>query len=344
MRAKHYSRRMQVYYWGIVFVIVLLSFLGVLSLMYVLQRWGIIENLSLLTLACLLTVSTIICGFMSYSVGRRILTPMVKLSRASGEVARGNFSVQIQDSSKMEEVQTTFRNFNAMVKQLDSIATLSNDFVSNVSHEFKTPLNAVEGYATLLQDPGLSQEERQEYLEQILTNTRRLTELVGDILLLAKIENKSLADAYSTFRLDEQIRQSVVLLHEQWAGKGLSFDAELDEVSICACQGLLALVWNNLISNAVKFSHEGGLIELRLLDQTECVVCTVRDHGCGMGPEVQKRIFEKFYQGDPSHRDQVHGLGLPMDKRAFELSEGIIEVESQENQGTAFRVILPKNL
>ncbi len=344
MRAKHYSRRTRVYYWVIVFVVVLLSFLGVLSLMYVLEQWGIIENLSLLTLASLLTVSTIICGFMSYSVGRRILSPMVKLSQASKEVARGNFSVQIHDSSKMEEVQTTFRNFNAMVRQLDSIATLSNDFVSNVSHEFKTPLSAVEGYATLLQDPELTQEEREEYLEQILNNSRRLTELVGDILLLAKIENNSLADAYTTFPLDEQIRQAVVLLQEQWTKKGLSFEAELDEVNICACQGLLGLVWNNLISNAIKFSHEGGLIELRLLDQTECVVCTVRDHGCGMSPEVQKRIFEKFYQGDPSHKGQGHGLGLPMVKRAVELSEGIIEVESQEAQGTTFRVILPKNL
>lgn len=342
MKANSYSLRMKVYYLLIVFIIVLLSFLGVLSLMHYLQTKGIIANLSLLTLVCLLTVSTILCGFMSYAVGRRILTPMVKLSAASKEVARGNYSVQVTDSSKMEEVQTTFRNFNAMVRQLNSISTLSNDFVANVSHEFKTPLTAVEGYAMLLQDPSLSQEEREEYLEQILTNTRRLTNLVGDILLLTKIENKSLADAYSSFRLDEQIRQAVVLLQSQWMKKELSFDAELDEVSICASQDLLTLVWSNLIGNAIKFSPFGGEIELRLLDQTECVVFTIRDHGCGMSQEVQERIFEKFYQGDLSHRDMGHGLGLPMVKGIIELSEGVIEVESQEGQGTLFRVILPK--
>ena len=229
-----------------------------------------------------------------------------------------------------------------MIKQLDSISTLSSDFVSNVSHEFKTPLTAVEGYAMLLQDPTLTEEERQEYIEQILSNVHRLTELVGNILLLSKIENKGLADAYTLFRLDEQIRRSVVLLQSQWLGKKLTFDAELDEISIQASEGLLSHVWDNLIGNAIKFSPEGGLIELRLLEQKECVVFTVRDQGCGMNAEVRDRIFEKFYQGDPSHKAMGHGLGLPMVKRIVELSEGVVEVESQEGHGALFRVILPK--
>lgn len=342
MRANSYSLRMRVYYWLIVFIVVLLSFLGVLSLMHYLQNKEIIEDLSLLTLASLLTVSTVLCGFMSYSVGRRILTPMVKLNAASKEVAKGNYAVRVYDSSKMEEVQTTFRNFNAMVQELGSIATLSNDFAANVSHEFKTPLTAIEGYAMLLQDPTLSREEQEEYVDHILLSTRRLSKLVGDILLLTKLENKSLAEAYSSFRLDEQIRQAVVLLQEQWVKKELTFDAELDEVSICASQGLLTLVWSNLIGNAIKFSPPGGKISLRLLNQTECVVCTVGDEGCGMSREVRERIFEKFYQGDPSHRDMGYGLGLPMVKRIIELSQGVIEVESEEGQGSLFRVILPK--
>lgn len=343
MNRNHYSLRMKLYYWLIVFIVVFLSFLGVLSVMLFLEDQKIVERLSVLTLVCLVTVSTVICGYMSYFVGRRILTPMVKLSAASKEVAKGNYSIRISDSSKMEEVQTTFRNFNAMVKQLDSISTLSNDFVANVSHEFKTPLTAVEGYAMLLQDPTLSEEDRQEYLEHILINTNRLTELVGNILLLSKIENKGLADAYTQFRLDEQIRQAVVLLQSQWMQKELSFDAELDEVSIRASEGLLPHVWSNLLSNAIKFSPRGSHIELRLLEQKECVVFTIRDQGCGMSPEVQSRIFEKFYQGDPSHKGLGHGLGLPMVKRIVELSEGVIEVESQEGQGSLFRVVLPKS-
>lgn len=342
METNRYSLRTRLYYWLIVFVVVLLCLGGVLSIASYLEERQIVRDLSVLTLISLAAVSTVICGFVSYFVGRRILTPMVKLSAASKEVAKGNYAIQVSDSSKMEEVQTTFRNFNAMIKQLDSISTLSNDFVANVSHEFKTPLTAVEGYAMLLQDPGLTEEERQEYLEQILSNVHRLTELVGNILLLSKIENKGLADAYTQFRLDEQIRQSVVLLQNQWLQKKLTIDAELDEVSILASQGLLSHVWGNLLENAIKFSPEGGTLQLRLLEQRECVVFTLRDWGCGMSPQVRERIFEKFYQGEPSHKGMGHGLGLPMVKRIVELSEGVLEVESEEGKGALFRVILPK--
>ena len=342
MEFNRYSLRTRLYYWLIIFIVVLLFFGVVLAVASYLEERQILKDLSVLTLVSLATVSTVICGFVSYFVGRRILTPMVKLSAASKEVAKGNYSIRVSDSSKMEEVQTTFRNFNAMIKQLDSISTLSNDFVANVSHEFKTPLSAVEGYAMLLQDPTLGEEDRQEYLEQILVNVHRLTDLVGNILLLSQIENKGLADAYTHFRLDEQIRQGVVLLQNQWMQKDLTFDAELDEITIRASEGLLSHVWGNLIGNAIKFSPQGGTVELRLLEQTECVVFTVRDHGCGMSPQVQERIFEKFYQGDASHKAMGHGLGLPMVKRIIELSDGVIEVESQENQGALFRVILPK--
>ncbi len=342
MEYNHYSLRTKLYYWLIVFIVVLLSFVGILSLASYLEERKILKNLSVLTLVSLTTVSTVICGFVSYFIGRRILAPMVKLSAASEEVAKGNYSIRVEDSSRMEEVQTTFRNFNAMIKQLDSVSTLSNDFAANVSHEFKTPLTAVEGYAMLLQDPGLTEEERQEYLEQILANVHRLTELVGNILLLSKIENKGLADAYSQFRMDEQIRQAVVLLQGQWIEKDLVIDAELDEVTVRASRELLTHVWSNLIGNAIKFSPQGGTVELRLVEQKECVVFTVRDEGCGMNPEVRERIFEKFFQGDPSHRAMGHGLGLPMVKRIVELSEGVVEVESQEGQGSLFRVILPK--
>ena len=342
MDSNRYSPRMRLYYWLIVFVVVLLSFIGVLSVAYYLEKCEILQDISVLTLVSLAAVSTVICGFVSYFVGRRILTPMVKLSAASREVAKGNYSVRVSDSSKMEEVQTTFRNFNAMIKQLDSISTLSNDFAANVSHEFKTPLTAVEGYAMLLQDPSLGEEERQEYLEQILTNVHRLTKLVGDILLLSRIENKGLADAYSHFRLDEQIRRAVVLLQNQWMPKELVIDGDLDEVTIHASEGLLSHVWENLMSNAIKFSPQGGTLELRLLEQTECVVFTIQDEGCGTSPEVRERIFEKFYQGDTSHKGLGHGLGLSLAKRIVELSDGVIEVESEEGQGTLFRVILPK--
>ena len=337
-----YSKRMRLYYWTIVFIIIFFAFVGVLSIMLLLQHLGVIEKLGFMTLLSLISVATIVCGLVSYYVGQRIVTPMVKLSAASKEVAKGNYTVRVCDSSQLEEVQTTFRHFNAMVGQLNSISTLSNDFVANVSHEFKTPLSTIEGYAMLLQDPSLSEEERRDCIEKILNQTQRLTTLVANILLLSKIESKELADQYTTFRLDEQIRQAVVLAESQWEEKQLVIDAELEEVLIHASEGLLTHVWSNLLENAIKFSPVGGKLELRLFEQKECVVFTLRDWGCGMSEDVQDRIFEKFYQGDPSHKATGNGLGLPMVKRIVDLSQGVIEVESQVEQGSLFRVILPK--
>lgn len=342
MKQRKYSLRMRTYYLLIIFVVVVISFAAVAGALYLLQRLNVIHNLNFSTLLGLLFVSAIAGGLVSFFVGRRLLAPMVKLSNASKEVARGNFRITVEDGSKLEEVQTTFRNFNAMVRELDSISTLSNDFVANVSHEFKTPLTAIEGYAMLLQDSALSQAEREEYLNKILLNIHRLSTLVGNILMLSKIESKSLSEQSTVFRLDEQIRQAVVALEPQWTEKDIGFDAVLDPVSITGCESLLGQVWTNLIGNAIKFSEPGQEIGIHLLEQTECVVVSVTDHGCGMTPEVQKHIFEKFYQGDSSRRSLGNGLGLALVKRIVELSQGVVEVESAPKQGATFRVILPK--
>ncbi len=337
------SPRMRAYYSLIVVIIILFSGAMVTGVLYLLNLLNVSYQLSIITLISIFVVAAVAGGMMSFFVGRRILAPMLKLSKASAEVARGNFSITVSDSSKLEEVQTTFRNFNAMVRELNSISTLSNDFVANVSHEFKTPLTAIEGYAMLLQDPALSQQERGEYLDKILLNIHRLTSLVGSILMLSKIESKSLAEQYTTFRLDEQLRQAVVSLEPAWSEKGLSFDVSLDEVTFCGCESLLTHVWTNLLGNAIKFSPEGGQIRLRLLDQKQCVVVSVTDQGCGMSPEVQARIFEKFYQADSSHKADGNGLGLSLVKRIVELSDGVIEVVSEPGEGSTFRVILPKS-
>ena len=184
------SPRMRTYYILIVAVIVLFSFGAIAGLLYLLEGLGVIPSLGIYTLISLLLVSGITVALMSYFIGRRVLTPLVKLSSASKEVARGNFDVTVSDSSKMEEVQSTFRNFNAMVRELKSISTLSSDFIANVSHEFKTPLSVIEGYAMLLQDDRLTAQEREDYLNKILVNTRRLNTLVGNILMLSKMETK----------------------------------------------------------------------------------------------------------------------------------------------------------
>lgn len=337
-----YSSRMQVYYWLIISVIVFFSFMAVALALFILDRMSGMPHLSLLAFLSILVVFTISVGLTAYYVGRRIMAPMVKLSEASKQVAHRNFDVCVNDSSRLEEVQTTFRNFNAMVQELQRIDTLSNDFIASVSHEFKTPLTAIEGYAMLLQDPGLSQSEHDEYLEKILSNSHRLSTLVGNILTLSKLETQSLAEQQRLFRLDEQIRQSIVSLEPLWSEREIELDVELDAVTLRGCEAILSLIWSNLISNAIKFSPRGSRIELTLREQKECAVVQVRDYGCGMTKEVQERIFDKFFQGDPSHKAQGNGLGLALVKRIVELSDGVIEVESAPQEGTCFRVILPK--
>ncbi len=337
-----FSLRMRVYYYLIVFILVLCSVALVTGVLFLLDFTETTYELGPATLVAIFVVAAVSGALISYFVGRRVLSPMVKLSRASQEVAHGNFNVTVEDSSKLEEVQTTFRNFNSMVQELKHSSTLSNDFVANVSHEFKTPLTAIEGYAMLLQDESLSEEERQEYLDKILHNTHRLGTLVGNILMLSKMESKSLAEEFTTFRLDEQIRQAVVLSEPQWSAKELSFEARLDEVSFHGSESLLPHVWSNLLSNAIKASPQGGTLTLELLAQKECIVFSITDQGQGMSREVLGRIFDKFYQADPSHKSEGNGLGLPLVKRIVELSEGVLEVESRESAGTTFRIILPK--
>ena len=337
------SPRMRTYYILIVAVIVLFSFGAIAGLLYLLEGLGVIPSLGIYTLISLLLVSGITVALMSYFIGWRVLTPLVKLSSASKEVARGNFDVTVSDSSKMEEVQSTFRNFNAMVRELKSISTLSSDFIANVSHEFKTPLSVIEGYAMLLQDDRLTAQEREDYLNKILVNTRRLNTLVGNILMLSKMETKPLPEQYTRFRLDEQLRQVVAQLEPQWSAKGISFRVRLDEVELLGWEQVLPYVWSNLISNAIKFSPSGSVIALTLLEQRECAVVTVSDRGCGMEPDVQERIFEKFYQGDTSHKAEGNGLGLALVRQIVELSQGVVEVESQPGKGSTFRVILPKS-
>jgi signal transduction histidine kinase len=248
--------------------------------------------------------------------------------------------VRVSDSSQLEEVQTTFRNFNAMVGQLNSISTLSNDFVANVSHEFKTPLSTIEGYAMLLQDPSLNEEERQDCIEKILTQTQRLTTLVGNILLLSKIESKELADQYSTFRLDEQIRQSIVALESAWVAKDIELDVELQRVSYLGNEPMMRHVWDNLISNAIKFSPPGGRVSLRLIREQDKLIFTVEDQGPGLSPESQKHIFDKFYQADTSHKQEGNGLGLALTKRILAIEKGHVVSENIPEGGCRFTVTL----
>ena len=227
-----------------------------------------------------------------------------------------------------------------MAHELSSTEILQTDFVSNVSHEFKTPINAIEGYSTLLQGSENLDHIQREYVDKILLNTRRLSSLVGSILLLSKLENQQIPTNQSSYRLDEQIRQSLVAQEIAWSQKDIELDVELERLSYLGNEPMMRHVWDNLISNAVKFSPQGGTIKLRLTRKPEKLVFTIEDQGSGLSEETQKHIFDKFYQGDSSHKQEGNGLGLALVKRILTIEKGQITAENIPEGGCRFTVTL----
>ena len=228
-----------------------------------------------------------------------------------------------------------------MVRELGSTKEIQKDFISNVSHEFKTPLSAIEGYATLLQDKTISDSEREEYTEEIISTTRTMTELVTNILLLSRVENQAIDYKKEEYRLDEQIREVVVMLEPLWSAKNVEFDAELEEIKVTQNHALLINVWRNLIDNAIKFAPENSKIAVTLTNEQNDAVFTVTDEGDGINESEKELIFHKFYQSDTSRKQQGNGLGLPLVKRILELVGGSISVQNVEGNGCQFTVKIP---
>lgn len=286
-------------------------------------------------------VSILVGTAFSQLIGRKAVAPVEEISEAAKEVAKGNFDLHINENIRADEIRIMAQNFNLMVRELSNTELFRNDFINNVSHEFKTPLAAIEGYGTLLQNKGVSAEKRELYVEKILYNTRRLSALTGNILMISRLENQEIATEKERFSLDEQIREMILLCEEAWNRKSLYLDVDLDPVDYFGNPELLAQVWQNLISNAVKFSNNGGTVWVRLRRQEAAAVVEIADNGPGMSPQVAARIFEKFYQGESSHSTEGNGLGLALSKRILDLHGGQISVSSKEGKGTTFTVILP---
>lgn len=286
-------------------------------------------------------ISVIIGMIISKFVARRPIGSIVEISEATKEIAKGNYNVQMNEDIRVTEIQTMARNFNLMVRELAATEILRNDFVENVSHEFKTPLAAIEGYVTLLQRKGLSEEKRKEYTDRILFNTKRLSALTGNILLLSRLENQEIEIKKESYSLDEQLREILLMYEPQWSGKKLDLDIDLDSVICCGNKELLAQVWQNLIGNAIKFVSDKGNIRVLLRQKQNAIVVSVVDNGPGMSKEVMGRIYEKFYQGDTSRASSGNGLGLTLAKRIVDLHGGTISVSSKEGKGTTFTVSLP---
>ena len=317
-------------------VVVLLSELAG----WLLQRYlGITLDIPIYIWAILFSV--IFGGAITNYITHSFIDPITHLGNAMKEVAGGNFQVTVSCTSKLKEVKDIYDSFNLMVKELGATETLQTDFISNVSHEFKTPINAIEGYASLLQEHQQTQEEQNEYIEKILFNTRRLSSLTGNILLLSKINTQSIKPQRTSFRLDEQVRQAILALEQKWTAKNIDLDVELDKIQYSGYKSLLFHVWTNFIDNAIKFDPPDGMICLRMRQSGGSVIFTIEDNGPGINPEEQERIFHKFYQSDSSRKMDGNGLGLSLVKQIVELSGGAVCVENLPEAGCRFTVQLP---
>lgn len=285
--------------------------------------------------------SALLGAVITLYVGKIIIRPIQNISNAFEELSKGNFQVRVSEDEKVMEIREMAERFNTMVYDLSHIETLRTDFVANVSHEFKTPIAAIEGYAMLLQNQNLSKEKYDRYVEKILDNSRRLTSLSGNILLLSKLENQETILDKTEYRLDEQIRKCILMLENKWAPKQIEFDMDLSRQIYYGSEPLLDQVWSNIIDNAIKHSPENGSIRILVETKSEMIRVSITDEGAGMSEEVQKHIFEKFYQGDSSRKSEGNGLGLALVKRIITLCKGEIFVESAPRVGTTFVVVLP---
>ena len=268
--------------------------------------------------------------------------PVKQILEAADKIMQGDFSVRIEKVKDFAG-ETGFNRvidcFNKMTAELQGTETLRTDFIANVSHELKTPLAVMGNYATMLQQPGITDEERREYAKSISESARRLAQLITNILKLNKLENQQIFPKNEEFDLGEQLCACLLQFEDAWEKKELNIETDIqDDVRIRSDPELLSLVWNNLISNAVKFTPQGGTIGVTLRTEGNYVAVSVRDTGCGIKPETGMHIFEKFYQGDTSHATQGNGLGLALVKRVVDILEGQISVESTYGRGSTFTV------
>lgn len=288
----------------------------------------------------LLAVSLFVGILVTSQLSKLFFDPIKKLRKAMDKVADGDFSVRLEEKSTSKEILELYTGFNLMTNELGSTEILQTDFVSNVSHEFKTPINAIEGYSTLLQGGDNLTDDQQQYVEKILHNTKRLSSLVGSILLLSKLENRQIPTNRTSYRLDEQIRQSIVGMESAWEPRDIEFDVELERIDYLGNEAMMRHVWDNLISNAVKFSPDGGLVKMSLTKKLRKIIFSIEDSGPGLTEEAQKRIFDKFYQADGSHKQEGNGLGLALVKRVLAIEGGDIWVENRTEGGCRFTVVL----
>ena len=271
--------------------------------------------------------------------------PLHMLAEATEQVSNGDFSVYvptIHTADRLDYLDVMILDFNRMVEELGSVETLKTDFVSNVSHEMKTPISVIKNYAELLQTGKGTEEERQEYARNIEEAAARLSDLISNILRLNKLENQRIDPEIESYDLCGQLEECILHYEELWDEKDLELEVDMEEKAVVqADRSLMEMVWNNLLSNAIKFTEPGGSVSIRQTTSADHVEVAVTDTGCGMSRENVRHIFDKFYQGDTSHSKEGNGLGLALVQRILTLMNGEITVVSEKGKGSTFTVRLP---
>lgn len=329
-------------YFGLIAFVVTCSFLMFLRAVDI-ER-SVLERNAKLTFLNIIFLTFIFWGL---DLIRREITverPVRRIINSLEKITHGDFDVRISNTREIidsNKLNIIIDGINKMTGELSGVETLRTDFIANVSHELKTPLAAISNYGTLLQSHNLSEVQRIEYAKAVTDASRRLSGLITNILKLNKLENQQIYPVSKPYDLGEQLCECLLAFEEAWEKKNLEINADIAEnVIISADSELLSLVWNNLFSNAVKFTDDGGKISVRLKEAEGYAIVTVADSGCGMSAETGKHIFEKFYQGDTSHAGQGNGLGLALVKRVVDITGGEISVQSELGKGSTFTVRL----
>lgn len=331
-----------------VFAVMLVSLLLVRLLVEVLVLSGVIsfQNINsssgienwyfeLIILLCILLGTA-----LTFLLSKKALLPIRKVIDAVHKVAQGDFNVQVELKG-IGELEELAESFNKMTNELLSIETLRSDFINNFSHEFKTPIVSMRGFAKMLKERELSEEERREYLDIIIAESERLAMLSTNTLSMSKFDNIEIVPNKTPFRLGEQIRRVILLMEPKWSQKKLLINVEIDDTTFNGNEDFIKQIWINLLDNAIKFSYQGGLINVSLASAKDGIRFTIQDDGIGMDEQTQEHIFDKFFQGDASHLIAGNGLGLAIVKQIMKLSDGTIEVQSSLGEGSTFKVFLP---
>ncbi len=310
--------------------------------MIVLYYVGHLDESDTLFLLIWFILPSLITGTtIAFLVAIKGLRPILKMCNAITKVAEGDFTVRFKEKHLIHEVSQMAECFNIMVKKLDNMNILHNDFINNVSHEFRTPLSVIEGYAGLLEEDQVNKTERIKYANQIMKVTEKLSSAINNILFYSKISLEEIKVEKELFNLSESIREVLIMIESEWSSKNIAVDLELQDFFYSGNKEMLEEVWSNLIENAIKFSNIYGKLEITTFCNNYIATIIISDNGVGMSKETQEKIFDKFFQAETSHSQEGAGIGLSIVKRIIDLHQGKVIVDSELNKGTTFTIHLP---